>query len=69
VPPPAAWTLNVRRRRVDTEGTAHLVADLLDAGTHQLTLDVQVTADRAVTVFVRGESGATLSGYQAWSDI
>jgi hypothetical protein len=68
-PPPAAWSLAVRRRSVDADGTAHLVAGLLDAGTLRLTLDVKVSADRVVTVFVRGEPGVTLSGYQAWSDM
>jgi hypothetical protein len=67
--PPAAWSLAVRRRSVDTDGTAHLVADLLDAGRLQLTLDVRVSAAREVTVLVRAEPGATLAGFQAWSTV
>ncbi len=66
---PAAWSLAVRRRSVDTDGTAHLVADLLDAGKLQLTLDVQVTAGRSVTVMVEGAPGATLSDFRVWSTI
>jgi hypothetical protein len=59
----------MRRRSVDADGTAHLVADLLDAGEQHLSLDVQVTADRAVKVLVQGAPGATLVGFQAWSTV
>lgn len=63
----AAWALTVRRRSVDVQGTAHLEAELLDAGVKQLTVRLQVSADRAVRVLVEGEPGATLSGFEAWS--
>jgi hypothetical protein len=66
---PAAWSLAVRRRSVDADGTAHLVADLLDAGKPHLSLDVQVTAGREVSVLVQGAPGATLAGFQAWSTL
>lgn len=64
----AAWSMTVRKRSVDETGTVHLVADLLDGGVAAMTLDLTVDAARNVRLMVRGEPGARLGGFQAWSD-
>jgi hypothetical protein len=51
------------------DGSFLLRAPLLDNGVKQLTVELRVTADREVRVLVNGEPGATLTGFQAWSDI
>lgn len=68
-PKRAAWTVAVRQRSVEPDGTAKIVAELLDAGQLQLTLTLTVSADRSVQLFVHGEPTARLSGFTAWSDL
>lgn len=60
--------MNVRQRSVEADGTVRIVADLLDAGVLAMVLDVRVDRDRKVRLFVHGEPGAQLGGFEAWSD-
>lgn len=63
----AAWALTVRRRFVDAKGTAHLEAELTDAGQLAATLLVTITADRDMTVRVNNAPGAAgLALFRAW---
>jgi hypothetical protein len=55
--------------RTEADGTFTFAAPLLDNGVKQMTLRLTVTADRQVRLLVDGEPGATLSGFQAWSDL
>lgn len=67
----AKWTTVPRDivAATQADGSFKLSAPLLDNGVKQLTLTLTVTADREVRVLVNGEPGATLTGFQAWSDL
>lgn len=67
----AKWT-TVPREVVFTsnaDGSLHAEVPLLDGGVKQLTVVFDVTADREVRFLVRGEPGATLTGFTGWSDL
>jgi hypothetical protein len=51
------------------DGSFHAEVPLYDGAALQLTLTLDVTADRVVVVNVHGEPDAVLSGFQAWSDL
>lgn len=70
-PPPAKWTTVTKEIIAVTQadGSFLFQAPLLDNGVKQLTLRLTVTADRHVRLLVDGEPGATLTGFEAWSDI
>lgn len=51
------------------DGSFYAEVPLYDNNVKQLTLKLTITADRAVHLFVHGEPGATLTGFQAWSDL
>lgn len=67
----AKWTTTPREiiAKTDTDGSFLFQAPLLDGGVKQLTLTLTVTDGREVQVRIHGEPGASLSGFQAWSDI
>jgi hypothetical protein len=67
----AKWSTTPREvvAATQADGSFLLRAPLLDDGVKQLTLELRVTADREVRVFVKGEPGAMLSGFTAWSDL
>lgn len=52
-----------------TDGSFYAEVPLYDNNVKQLVLKLTITADRAVHVLVRGEPGASLTGFQAWSDL
>lgn len=70
-PAKAKWTTIPREivARPEADGTFTFSVPLLDNGVKQLTLKLTVTADRAVKLLVDSEPGATLTGFEAWSDI
>ena len=70
-PPPAKWTTVPKEviAKTEADGSFLFSAPLLDNGTKQLTLRLSVTADRAVRCDVIGEPGATLTGFEAWSNL
>lgn len=60
------WQLTVPTRRVEADGTAHVVATLVDPATgEEGTVTVRLTADRRLTCSV---TGLALADFQAWSD-
>jgi len=64
----ADWSLAVRRRNVDDDGTAVIVAELADAGDVQGNLTVTMTASRHLTIRWDPVEGAPpLTGFEAWS--
>jgi hypothetical protein len=67
----AKWSTTPREvvAATQSDGSFLLRAPLLDNGVKQLTLELRVTAGREVRVFVKGEPGATLTGFTAWSDL
>lgn len=67
----AKWTTDKTKIVVtsNADGSFHAEVPLLDDGVKQLTVKFDVTADREVHVLVDGEPGATLNGFQAWSDL
>lgn len=70
-PPPAKWTTVPKEvvAKTEADGSFTFSAPLLDNGVKQLTLRLTVTADRAVKLVVNGEPAATLTGFEAWSNI
>lgn len=52
-----------------TDGSFYAEVPLYDNNVKQLVLKLTITADRAVHVLVHGEPGASLTGFQAWSDL
>lgn len=69
--PKAKWSTVPREIVAETQedGSFLFSAPLLDDGVPQLELELRVTADRIVRVFVHGEETATLTGFEAWSDL
>jgi hypothetical protein len=66
----AAWTVAVRRRSVDEDGTAVLHADLLDGDELAGALLVTVTAGRDLRVLWTQQPGTPpLTGFQAWESV
>lgn len=68
----AQWTTNLQEvvlERRNEDGSFYALVPLYDDGVKQLTLELTITEDRAVHVFVHGEPTATLTGFQAWSDL
>lgn len=53
----------------NADGSFHGEVPLYDGATKLLTIHVDVTAGRDVRLFVHGEPGAVLGGFQAWSDL
>jgi len=68
----ARWSINPRdivsRNRKTEEGTLEIELPLLESGEKQATVQLTITADRALLVVVKGEPGMTLTDFQAWSD-
>lgn len=63
----AAWTLTVRQRSTDEDGTMHLVADLSDAGQQAAELHVAITAERVLTLLYDPvDDKQKLTGFYAW---
>lgn len=68
----AVWSTKAQEvvlERRNADGSFFASVPLYDNGVKQLTLQLTITADRAVHVLVDGEPGATLTGFQAWSDL
>lgn len=66
----AQWTHGTgSTKRVNPDGTAEIVLPLLDDGEPMLTLRLTIDAKRKLTVLVEGEPGASLTGFEAWSDL
>jgi hypothetical protein len=67
----AKWTTKTSEvvLRAETDGGFYAEVPLYDNNVKQLTMRLTITADRAVTLFVHGEPAATMSGFQAWSDL
>lgn len=67
----AKWTTNAREivATSATDGSFHGEIPLYDAGVKQMTLVLDISSERVVELFVRGEPGARLSGFRALSNI
>lgn len=66
----AVWTLTVRRRSVETDGTAHIHVELADRGKTAGQLLVTMTPERALRLEWTGEPGAEpLTDLQAWAKV
>lgn len=66
-PTRAVWTLNVRKRSAEEDGTMKLLADLMDKGTTVGQLEVSITADRQLMLVYTNEPGADpMTNFQAW---
>lgn len=66
----AQWTVDRRTvtASTDADGTQHASVPLLDDGVKQGTLQLTMTADRALTVeWVQEPGAAGLSDFRAWS--
>lgn len=66
----AKWSIDPKsiKTTVAADGTVTISASLLDNGVKQITPTLTITPDRMVRLLVHGEPGATLSGFEAWSD-
>lgn len=66
-PTQARWTLNVPRRRVDEDGTARVIVELLD-GTVRHEITLEITDRHEVQILVDSPDGTPpLQITSAWS--
>lgn len=66
----AAWSLTLRRRSVDPDGTAHVHAELRDQGVIAGELVVTMTPERALRLeWVAAPGAEPLSDLQAWAKV
>lgn len=64
----AVWSLTLRRRSVDPDGTAHVHAELMDRGVVAGVLVVTMTPSRALRLEWQAAPGAEpLTDLQAWA--